>query len=545
MNNTRIYGARAIGLFALMLSGCGGGGGGGSNATQPPAVVTPPPVVERVIFSNQTALAGLTRMFAVATGGSPKETDVMGGGVAAIDFDRDGDIDLYVTGGDAEPNHLYQNQGDGTFVEMAANVGLALTGQGSGPTFADLDADGDLDLFVGAVSGDPIHLMRNDAGQYVDVTATSGLAITATDTLSTAFADYDGDGALDAFFGHWGHPLTADVETLWRNNGDGTFVNASIASGIAGSMFEPSNQADHTFTPNLADIDGDGDLDLLLVSDFDTSQVFANNGDGTFTRTTDRNVIDDKNGMGAAVGDYDNDGDLDWFVSSIFTFDTVTAAISNFGNRLYQNQGDGTFVDATDDANVGNGGWGWGSCFADFDNDGVLDLFHTNGWNQGAGDRDNDYTIDQVRFFHGQTSGLFVEKATDVGLVDRGFGRGVACFDADRDGDHDILITNNGADHLVFYRNDSANAHHYLTVNLDSNGADVTDGIGARVAVTSASGTQIREIRAGSNYVSQNPLEAHFGLGDDTVADVSVRWPDGRVSNANGTAADQVVTISR
>lgn len=147
---------------------------------------------------------------------------------------------------------------------------------------------------------------------------------------------------------------------MWRNNGDLTFTNTSIESGIANDLVELDT--DWSYTPNFSDIDSDGDGDLLMTSDLQESQVYRNNDDGTFTRITDRDVIVDQNGMGTAVGDYDNDGDMDWFVTSIHNLDNVGG--TRFGNRLYRNDGTGTFTDITDDSGVANGGWGWGACAA-------------------------------------------------------------------------------------------------------------------------------------------------------------------------------------
>ena len=220
---------------------------------------------------------------------------------------------------------------------------------------------------------------------------------------------------------------------------------------------------DPSFTPAFADIDNDGDL--LLTSDFGTSEVFLNNADGTFDNVTDRDVIVDQAGMGSALGDYDNDGDMDWFVTSIHTLDGRNLGEPFFGNRLYRNIGSGLFEDVTLAAGVADGGWGWGGCFADFDNDRTLDIFHVNGWTPIAG---IDFTRDQVRFFHGQGDGTFEERAGEVGLEDTGQGRGVACFDADGDGDIDIVIANNSEPHVVYYRNVVDNGNHFLTVRLES-----------------------------------------------------------------------------
>ena len=492
-------------------------------------------------FVEVAAESGLHREFGIV---APLRTfgEEFASGLAAADYDADGDIDLYVAGGNVEPNHLYRNEGDGTFVEVAGEVGLALRHKGSGPTFADIDGDGDLDLFIGAIDGERVYLMENNHGLFVDATSTSGIRIEADNTISATFGDYDLDGDLDLVLAHWGNPQQPDTETLWRNDGHGVFESASIESGISATLIERDPQVlDRTFTPNFSDIDGDGDPDLLITGDFETSQVFENNGDGTFRRVTDRRVITDEAGMGAAVGDYDNDGDMDWFVTSIHEEGNF------FGNRLYRNRGDGTFEDATEEAGVARGGWAWGSCFADFDNNGVLDIFHTNGWKGstgGDGSKSGDFTDEQVRLFMGQGDGTFRRRDTALALSDRGLGRGVACFDAERDGDIDIALTNNNDTQLVYYRNDLDNGNHYLGVVLQGSGSN-TRGVGARITVEAASGTQVREVRAGNNYVSQDPTEVHFGLGEDTTAEVTVRWPDGATSSVVDVAADQLLTVEQ
>ncbi len=472
----------------------------------------------------------------------------MGGGIAAADVDQDGDIDLYLVGGDGTTNMLFRNDGNNQYSDVSAALNLDALHMGSGPAFADIDGDGDLDLFVGSVDGDRILLFRNDGNHFTDVTQISGISVTAENTISASFSDYDQDGDLDLFLTHWGNLAQPDTESLWQNNGDGTFTSASIQSGIANQLIGPSvgipDLFDFSFAPVFSDIDGDGDPDLLLASDFGTSKVFKNNGDGTFLNTTDRGVVIDRNGMGNSVGDYDNDGDMDWFVTSIF--EDPAEPDANFGNRLYRNLGDGTFEDVTEAAGVADGGWGWGSCMEDFDNDGDLDIFHVNGWNRenprepGSNDK---YKNDQVRYFESQGDGTFVETATAAGLTDTGQGRGVVCFDSDRDGDLDIVITNNqDVRSVVFYRNDLMQNAHYLGIKLIGNGLN-TAGIGARIEVTDGTTVQIREIRAGNNFVSQNPAEAHFGLGSTRNVDVAVFWPDGSQSALADVAADQLLTI--
>lgn len=541
-----------VSLACAILAGCGGGSSAPAVAPPPPPGPPPPPpaFVTQTTFADQTAAAGIDHVFSITNPAVTSDPAQMGGGLAAVDFDQDDDIDLYLVGGDGEANAFYRNDGNNQFTEIAASLGLDALHLGSGPTFADIDGDDDLDLFVGSVEGDQTYLFRNDGNTFTDVTAISGLNVTASNTISGSFADYDLDGDLDLFLSHWGNAPQPDTETLWQNNGDGTFTTASVQSGIADQIIGPpgglTGLFDFSFTAVFSDIDEDRDPDLLVASDFATSKVFRNNGDGTFLDITDRDVVLDRNGMGNAVGDYDNDGDMDWFVSSIFEADEPVDP--NIGNRLYRNLGGGTFEDVTDVAGVADGGWGWGSCMEDFDNDGDLDIFHVNGWEQvdprNAGGPD-DYTFDQVRYFESQGDGTFVQAATEAGLIDTGQGRGLVCFDSDRDGDLDIVITNNQeVKSTVFYRNELVRNNHYLTIKLAGNGLN-TSGVGARVEITDGVMTQVREIRCGNNYASQNPAEAHFGLGSVQSVDVSIFWPDGSRSGLMGVAADQLLTISQ
>ena len=534
-------------LVTASLAACGGGDISPPTTAQPDLPVST--FLPTTSFTNVTASSGISHTFGVA--GRTVETltgpERMAGGVAAADIDDDGDIDLYFVAGNATPNHLYRNDGDNQFTDVAASYNLDLNHMGSGPTFADIDGDSDPDLFIGAANSDEVFLFRRDGDQYVNVTAQSGILISAENTFSATFADYDGDADLDLFMTHWNIPGMGDTEHLWQNNGDGTFTSASVSSNLASQMLVEKSPGepprDYTFTANFTDFDQDGDQDILVAADFITSQVVENNGDGTFTVTTDRDVITDDSGMGAAVGDYDNDGDMDWFVTAIYEDPAMVDRLT--GNRLYQNQGDGTFIDVTESAGVGDGGWGWGACMADFDNDGDLDIFHTNGIDSSQGQA-GGFLSDQVRYFENQGDGTFVASATAAGLLDVGQGRGIVCFDSDRDGDLDILISNNNFDQdaNVLYRNDLAPGPNYLTVKLDDTSLN-TQGIGAWIEVTGGGETQVREMHCGSNFVSQNPAEVHFGLGNVDTVDISVRWPDGTASNFSSVAANQLLVLSK
>ena len=516
-------------LFLTTLAACGGGGGSSGGSGANPNRPAPTPTPQGLVFTNMTSSAGFpeSRPHPFSTDG-----DLAAGGLAAGDYDADGDIDLYVVRGLEDANVLLQNQGDGTYLDVAVDVGLAFVSKGSGPAFADIDGDGDLDLFIGSVDDYPYYLMRNDDGSFTDITESSGLSVSLLyPSISATFADYDGDGYVDLFLTHWNTFGDSDDELLWRNNGDGTFQNVTVQVGLA----DPSHPVILSLTHNLSDLDQDGDLDLLIAADFNSSQVFMNNGDGTFTITTDTDVVTDDNGMGASVGDYDNDGDMDWFVTSIYG-DTLSGGINGTGNRLYRNDGNGVFEDVTSEANVVDGHWGWGSCFADFDHDGFLDIVHVNGWPEG------NFDGDPALFFHNDGDGTFTEKSFDIGIVDTGMGRGIACFDADRDGDLDIVFANSEPDQLRYFRNDLDSTNHYLGVKLVSLSTN-TAGIGAWIKLSTGLGSQVREVRAGSNYVSQNPSEVHFGLASATIADIEIRWPDGSVQTLQDVDADQFLTV--
>jgi cysteine-rich repeat protein len=498
-------------------------------------------------FSDVTADAGLTYQHGYGDAGF-SEFSENAGGVAAGDYDGDGYVDLYVVRGTIGANLLFRNGGDGTFEERGQAAGVALTGvRSSGPLFADLDGDGRLDLFVGGVDGTPPSLFHNDGdGTFSDVTATSGLVLPAgRDVVSATAGDYDRDGDLDLFLSHWSTAYfnLADTSSLhlWRNRGDGTFEDVTFAAG-----FVPVAVDEHfeSFTANFVDVDGDGWLDLLVAADFGTSRVYHNDGDGTFTNVTDRTVITDGNGMGAAIGDYDEDGDFDWFVSSIWDPNGVSEGFWDVtGNRLYRNRGDGTFEDATEASGVRRGYWGWGATFQDFDDDGHLDLFHVNGFGDVQVAATLEFVADPARLFVGNGAGTFLEMSQTAGVADTGEGRGVVAFDYDRDGDLDLFVWNNGGPGRLF-RNDEVPGGG-VTIKLRAPTPNV-EAIGAIVDVSVGGVIKRRLMRAGSNYVSQDPAEAHVGLGAAPATDgATIHWPDGATSAVGPIAAGTTAIVNR
>ena len=562
---------RALALvLVLCLAGCGGGGGnpapaaaqapaGDDGGNQPAAPDEPAHA-----FTDVTGESGISFTVGFAGGtDNPEVASIVSSGVASGDYDQDGDIDLFIVRGDLGPNLLYQNQGNLVFTDVAEEAGVAYTKEENEtwrhatPAMADLDGDGDLDLLLPGLEGDPFLVFSNDGdGTFTDLSSGSGLdRMQAEYSLSPALGDYDLDGDLDLALGHWGTARdftggVGDTEHLWRNDSEpGTirFTSVSEEAGIAPSILlnddaRISRRAfDPTVTPTFARIDDDEYPDLLMVSDFNFSQVFINGGDGTFRNATDHEVIVDGNGKGSAVGDYDGDGDLDWFVTSVLASgEDAPPHLSGIGNRLYRND-QGVFRDVTDAANVADGGWGWGSCFIDFENDGDLDIYHTNGWTEF--DEYGGFATDASRAFLANGAGGFDERAESLGLDDAEQGRGVVCADFDNDGDLDILQLHANADNAAtLYRND-AEGNNFLGIRLQGRHPN-SSATGARIVLDAGGTEYVREVTLGSNFASHNPAEQVIGLGGAGQVDgLRVFWPDGEETLLEAVAVNQYLDI--
>lgn len=489
-------------------------------------------------FVDVSEDAGLRGIGESWTGSNPCIHEALGGGAAVGDVDGDGDLDLFL------PriylaDQLLLNDGLGHFT-----VSDGLTGKrdgSNGALMVDVDGDRDLDIVVTSVGQGPNLLYVNDGtGVFDEQGRSRGIAFDpapgCADQFGVSAADVDGDDDLDLFLAAWQEEdLVGETERsrLLLNDGTGRFADGTVAAGLDATWQRA------VFGGVFADRDGDGDPDLHLIADWRGSGLFLNDG-GRFAEVFDRGTFTDENGMGSDLGDVDGDGDLDWFVSSVW--DPTVPCPQGWGctgNRLYVDDGTGRFTDGTDRAGVRAGQWGWGTSFLDYDLDGNLDLVMTGGMAIFG------FWTEPGRLWHGAGDGTFEDVTCTGGWVDRRVGRGVIPFDADGDGDPDLLVT--GSEEAPsLWRNEGSEDRGSLVVTLDQPGAN-RFAIGASVTVRATTGgpSQLRAIEANAAFVSGRPPIASFGLGDHPrpAAEVVVVWPDGLQSIHRDIGPGRVVLL--
>jgi len=533
-----------------------------------PAAAPPPCAIRLRDVTRETGIA-----FVHTDGSSGRRyiVETVSCGVALLDYDGDGDIDIYFVNGaplrgtavEKPPaDALYRNDGGWRFTDVTAEAGVGDSGYGLGVAAGDYDNDGDPDIYVSNFG--PNVLYRNDGdGTFTDATAEAGVADGDFVGAGVAFLDMDGDGDLDLYSAHYvdftyerhriarfnGHAAYVGPmdyrptpDSLFRNEGDGTFADASAGSGIAGRKGTGMGMV-------CADADADGDTDIFVGNDVAGNFFWINDGEGRFREAgLERGVAYDFGGnaqgtMGVDCADYDNDGALDYYMTS-YQQETAT---------LYQNLGDGIFEDVTRLTGAGEGTLPhvtWGTGFADFDDDGDRDIFVACGHlhdNVEMFDSVGRYEAPNIVLMNvlAETSEARFRNVSDRcgdGLLVERSSRGAGLDDLDGDGDIDVVILNSRREPTIL-RNDSATGNHWVAVRLCGRRAN-RDGVGARVKVVAGDLSLIDEVHAGRGYQSHFGTRLHFGLGRrDRIDKIEVRWVGGGTDVLERPAADRTVTI--
>ena len=518
-----------------------------------------------VQFTNVTERAGIKFVHYTGSKGMAVIREAFGPGLCVADFDGDGFQDIYfVNGRDLygrgipAQNALYRNNGDGTFTDVTDKAGVPGTGYGLGCVWGDYDNDGFPDLYV-TQYGRNVLYHNNGDGTFTDVTDKAGVGGGNQFHSGATFFDYDRDGRLDLYVGSYvdfgpnsprycnfvdvrtNCPPTAYKGTpnvLYHNNGDGTFTDVTSAA----DMYQPEGK---NLSVGAADYDNDGWPDLFVANDGLNAYLYHNDHNGKFSEIgllagmalTGRGKT--MAAMCISLGDYDNDGFLDLYIS-----DFQKAA-----DHLWHNDGKGAFEEVSDAAGITTptlNVLSFGGGFLDYDNDGWLDLFIANGHVYPEVEQSAQPALyKQINtLFHNEGNGKFVDvtRQSGSGLQTPYVGRGVAFADFDNDGFMDVVVGNNGDPPLLLH-NSGGNGKHFLNFKLVGTKSN-RDAMDTRVRVVAGGLSQIREVAGGGSYLSQSDLRAHFGLGKAARADtVEVKWPSGLRQVFQNVEADKFYTI--
>jgi hypothetical protein len=481
------------------------------------------------------------------------------GGASWIDYDNDGKQDLFVLTDYGV--RLYQNVGQGKFQDVTTDSGLGLDelrrNQFSTGLFFDFDNDGCSDLYLSSYgdwesNGESDLLFRNNChGGFVNVTASSGIKDTLHGT-GVAVADFDRDGFLDVYISNYSHKSSAgkafaEPNILYRNNHDGTFSNVTLKADVAGLAkcqkidglpATPRSLVDkQSLQPIWFDYNNDGWPDLFVTNDGQPGPLYRNNADGTFTDVTEEvNLCKQGSWMGVTVGDYDNDGFMDLYVT-----DTGN-------NTLWKNIDGKSFASRENEVDVRNtASLGWGTQFFDYDNDGYLDLYAVNGLVR-FGRKLFKISNHSDKLYQATKAGIFREVSKKEGIVGDEPKLAGALADFNNDGFVDIFVvgdyarTGRTSTQSKLYRN-QPNGNHWLEIKLEGRRSN-RDAIGARIVLTVAGSSQIREVVSGSSFFSQNSLWQAFGLGSHKSVDsLEILWPSGQKQKIVNIKSDQMLQI--
>jgi hypothetical protein len=494
--------------------------------------------------------------------------ETVSAGLALFDYDGDADVDIYFLNGSQLPgtqsktsprNALYRNDGNWKFTDVTEKAGIGDTGYGLGVAVADYDNDGDPDIYLNNY-GPNVMYRNNGDGTFVDVTNEAGVGNGHKVGAGACFLDMEGDGDLDLYAANY-LEFSSDThsrvqastklmyavpryyqpvpDTLYRNNGNGTFTDVSADSGV-------NIHAGWGMGMICGDYDNDDDTDIFIANDVWANFLFQNDANGRFEEVgLLAGVAYDSGGqaqagMGVDCADYDNDGLLDFYMTNY----------QKEQSTLYKNLGSGMFEDVTFVTGAGAGTLNnvtWGNGFVDFDNDGDRDIFVACGHLQV-----NVEQFDDASTYHQRNilllntgNGKFVNVSNECGdgLKVNLSSRGAGFDDLDNDGDIDVVILNSRREPTIL-RNDSSNENHWIQIHLQGIRTN-RDGVGARIKVVAEDLTQIDEVHSGRGYQSHYGTRLHFGLGKRDRADrVEVRWIGGGVDVVRNVEVDQVLNIT-
>lgn len=480
------------------------------------------------------AVPTLAQEFKLRTGQAGLTGVTSSNGVSVADYNQDGYLDLYFVAEEGyEPadgatwNRLYRNNGDGTFSDVTLDM-EALSkatvskwhpmGDKYGAAWGDYDNDGYPDLFLTNVGKHQLY--HNLEGQrFVDVTETAGFQSDPESHYTSAvWWDYDNDGDLDLYVSAW-----IGDNLMYENNGDGTFTDVTEASALA--------DTGRTWTSLTFDADEDGMLDLYVVNDFGANRFYLNQDNGKFKDATSTfGLEDDGHGMGVTIGDCNNDGLFDIYLTNIEGLEPPTP------NPLFINTGEQHFNNLSTSLGVDGAGWAWGTEFFDADHDGDEDLYVVNGFMIEPGR--NYFFINTLA----QHSMNFLDRSDAAGVDGEAEARGLAVFDYDNDGDLDLAVAN-FRDQPYLYENVSATGN-WLQVELEGTHTN-RDAFGAVVRVT-AENAVFHRYHNGVEFLGQSIVPLHFGLGNSNhVDEIFVRWPDGQEESILDLAVNQEVKIKQ
>lgn len=520
-----------------------------------------------ILFKDVTKSSGISFVHSDGSEGNRYIVESVASGLATFDYNGDGKIDILFLNGSpltklggegATRNALYKNKGNWEFEEVTEAAGLGDSRFHLGTCIGDYNNDGFSDVFLSNFGPDILYRNNGD-GTFTDVTQVAGVGNGNEVGAGAAFLDIEGDGDLDLFVANYcdfqiskhqarrvnGHPAYsgpaiygARPDSLFRNEGDGTFTDISRQSGIAAIPGTGMGVV-------CADYDNDGDTDIIVGNDAMANFVWRNEGGGKFKEVgLLSGLAYDMNGiglgtMGVDCADYDNDGKLDFYMTS---YEKQWAV-------LYRNDGGGFFSDVTNATGAGTGTFSdvtWGTGIVDFDNDGFRDLFVACGHlqdNIGLWDDTKAYEAQNILLWNSKGRKFYeYSNRSGDGLTVERSSRGAAFDDLDNDGDLDVVILN-ARRKPTLLRNDSPNENHWIRIRLQG-GPGSRDGIGARIHVVAGDLTLTDEVRSGRGYQSHYGGHPHFGLGQRTHIDrIEVRWPGGSTQVVEDVSTKQVLTI--